>query len=118
MIWLDADLIINISQLPLTDTFFSLRSRFGFLYSRSIDSFGLRNGLFFSNLLLNNLFLGDLFDELFPNKAKGRREFEAQSCAIPRQTLVWGKGAAVQEQRAGGKILGLVVAGWELERNG
>jgi len=49
---------------------------------------------------------------------EGRREFEAQPCAIPRQTLVWGKGAAVQEQKAGGKILGLVVVGWELERNG
>ena len=49
---------------------------------------------------------------------EGRWEFEAQSCAIPRQTLVWGKGAAVQEQKAGGEILGLVVVGWELERNG
>ena len=45
---------------------------------------------------------------------EGRWEFEAQSCAIPRQTLVWGKGAAVQEQKAGGEILGLVVVGWEL----
>ena len=32
--------------------------------------------------------------------------------------MVWGKGAAVQEQKAGGEILGLVVVGWELERNG
>ena len=49
---------------------------------------------------------------------EGRWEFEAQSCAIPRQTLVWGKGAVVQEKTAGGRILGLVVVGWELERNG
>ena len=48
---------------------------------------------------------------------EGRWEFEAQSCAIPRQTLVWGKGAVVQEKTAGGRILGLVVVGWELERN-
>ena len=32
--------------------------------------------------------------------------------------MVWGKGAVVQEKTAGGRILGLVVVGWELERNG
>ena len=31
---------------------------------------------------------------------------------------MWGKGAAVQEKKAEGKSLGLVVVGWELERNG
>ena len=30
---------------------------------------------------------------------------------------MWGKGALVQEKKAGGKSLGLVVVGWELERN-
>ena len=47
-----------------------------------------------------------------------RWEVVAQSCAIPRQTLVWEKGAAVQEKKAGGKSLGLVVIGWEPERDG
>ena len=32
--------------------------------------------------------------------------------------MVWGRGAAVQVKKAGGKNLGLVVAGWELGRNG
>ena len=49
---------------------------------------------------------------------EGRWEFVALSCAIPRQTLVWGKGAAVQVKKAGEKSLGLVVAGWEPGRNG
>ena len=49
---------------------------------------------------------------------EGRWEFEAQSCAIPRQTLVWGRVAVVQAKKAGEKSLGLVVAGWEPGRNG
>ena len=51
-------------------------------------------------------------------RLEGRWEFVAQSCEIPRQTLVWGKGAAVQAKKAGGKSLGSVVAGWEPGRNG